>query len=540
MEARFGQDFSRVRVHSDGRAAVSAREVGAHAYTVGHDIVFGSGRYQPGSPGGRSLLAHELTHVVQQQDAVGADAPTSTAADHPLERQAAEVAAGGRFTARLSVRRPVLSRQDAAPAGSARAALAEIQGLPMSELLSALEMLPFGVRSDERAGQAVGGPRLVTAMRVVAAGGGAWLPFKTQHDSELATLPPDQVSDIGAYLQAHDVGGLRTTIPAIAVGNIRANWASRKQDFLAAAGDPSNTLGSGQLYQIWLRYWMDEQAAARAEFEPLDAVERSDLNRYSDKLPKFRAGIRGVFSPGYEAASDRLTAANYFGSYLIGVRDWLETYVDDMHRHVTLEEVNRQAVVLIKAREFRLAILNFVIALAGGPLREAAPQPGKGVNTGKESGRRAPDAPETVLVKDDPAIRARALAQSIGAKGEEVVANLGGAGASHEPKNAINVNNQAVSRKDIPNLVEADGSDIGSLFEPDTIDRVEGHNMAPGVIDWERAAPGSFRVLRSGGRFRYYWRGANADAQACAKALKAAGFADVTVHADVLVTARKP
>lgn len=495
-----------------------------------------------------------MTHVVQQQNAVGTDAPVSTAADHPLEQQAAEVAAGGRFTARLSAGRQVLSRQAATPAGSARTVLAEIQGLPMAKLLPALEMLPFGIRSDEQTGQAVGGPRLVTAMRVVAAGGSAWSPFRTQHDSELAALPPDQVSEIGAYLQAHDVGGLRTTIPAIAAGDIRANWASRKQDFLAAASDPSNTLGSGQLYQIWLRYWMDEQAAARAEFEPLDAAEKSDLNRYSDKLPKFRAGVRGVFSPGYEAASDRLTAANYFGSYLIGVRDWLETYVDDMHRHVTLEAVNRQAVVLIKAREFRLAILNFVLALAGGPVREAAPQPGKGVNTGKdvppgdrdpgghtkEPGQRVPDVPETVLVKDDPAVRARALAQSIGAKGEEVVANLGGAGASHEPKNAINVNNQAVARKDIPNLVEADGSDIGTLFEPDTIDRVEGHNMAPGVIDWARAAPGSFRVLRSGGRFRYYWRGANADAQACATALRAAGFADVTVHADVLVTARKP
>ncbi|MDT5267906.1 MAG: hypothetical protein QOH49_92 [Acidobacteriota bacterium] len=66
MESRFGHDFGHVRVHADARAATSAREVGALAYTVGRDIVFGSGEYAPGTSGGRQLLAHELTHVVQQ------------------------------------------------------------------------------------------------------------------------------------------------------------------------------------------------------------------------------------------------------------------------------------------------------------------------------------------------------------------------------------------------------------------------------------------------------------------------------------------
>jgi outer membrane protein OmpA-like peptidoglycan-associated protein len=67
MEPRFGQDFSRVRVHTDARAAESARAVNALAYTVGRDVVFGSGQYTPGGSAGRKLLAHELTHVVQQR-----------------------------------------------------------------------------------------------------------------------------------------------------------------------------------------------------------------------------------------------------------------------------------------------------------------------------------------------------------------------------------------------------------------------------------------------------------------------------------------
>src|SRR5208283_2498571 len=66
METRFRHDFSQVRVHTDAMAATSAHAVDALAYTVGNDIVFGKGRYDPHSPQGRRLLAHELTHVMQQ------------------------------------------------------------------------------------------------------------------------------------------------------------------------------------------------------------------------------------------------------------------------------------------------------------------------------------------------------------------------------------------------------------------------------------------------------------------------------------------
>lgn len=66
MQERFGHDFSRVRIHADAAGAASARAVNAHAYAVGSNIVFADGRYDPRSREGRKLLAHELTHVVQQ------------------------------------------------------------------------------------------------------------------------------------------------------------------------------------------------------------------------------------------------------------------------------------------------------------------------------------------------------------------------------------------------------------------------------------------------------------------------------------------
>ncbi len=66
MEPRFGHDFSTVRVHTDKRAEMSARAIDAHAYTVGKDIVFGRGGFDSNATEGRRLLAHELTHVIQQ------------------------------------------------------------------------------------------------------------------------------------------------------------------------------------------------------------------------------------------------------------------------------------------------------------------------------------------------------------------------------------------------------------------------------------------------------------------------------------------
>ena len=94
MEGRFGQDFSGVRVHTDGQASESARAVNAHAYTVGDDIVFGSGRFDPASPTGQRTLAHELTHVVQQRSGPVDGTPTGDGIrlSNPADRfeQAAE------------------------------------------------------------------------------------------------------------------------------------------------------------------------------------------------------------------------------------------------------------------------------------------------------------------------------------------------------------------------------------------------------------------------------------------------------------------
>jgi hypothetical protein len=98
MEPAFGHDFGGVRIHTDEKAARSARAVDALAYTVGRNVVFATGQYAPGTAQGRRLLAHELAHVVQQ----GTEQPVPRAVSSPddaLEQaadHAAQAVLGGR------------------------------------------------------------------------------------------------------------------------------------------------------------------------------------------------------------------------------------------------------------------------------------------------------------------------------------------------------------------------------------------------------------------------------------------------------------
>jgi len=97
MESRLGADFSDVRVHTDGKASESARSVQAYAYTVGNDVVFQSDKFAPDSDSGQRMLAHELTHVVQQRSGpvAGTPAPGGIQISNPSDsfEQAAESSA---------------------------------------------------------------------------------------------------------------------------------------------------------------------------------------------------------------------------------------------------------------------------------------------------------------------------------------------------------------------------------------------------------------------------------------------------------------
>jgi len=126
LEPRFGHDFSSVRVHTDGQAAQSARAVNALAYTVGQNVVFGAGQYQPGTTSGNKLLAHELTHTIQQKSFGSSYVPQratliSQPAD-PAETEADQVAnqvlQSGKVNRSINAHEATIQKQDAPGAGS--------------------------------------------------------------------------------------------------------------------------------------------------------------------------------------------------------------------------------------------------------------------------------------------------------------------------------------------------------------------------------------------------------------------------------------
>jgi hypothetical protein len=92
MGATLGDDFADVRVHTDALSGALARSVQARAFTTGADVFFGDREYQPASPQGRALLAHELAHVVQQRGAPTAGEMAVSDPGDALERDAERAA----------------------------------------------------------------------------------------------------------------------------------------------------------------------------------------------------------------------------------------------------------------------------------------------------------------------------------------------------------------------------------------------------------------------------------------------------------------
>lgn len=125
MEGAFGHDFADVRIHQDSAASSSAQSVAATAATVGNHIVFRSGEYSPSTSRGQHLLAHELTHVVQQRQGAVDGTPQGggikvsdpsdrfeTAAEANASRITAQLSAVGLDESRGADAEPAVQRQE--------------------------------------------------------------------------------------------------------------------------------------------------------------------------------------------------------------------------------------------------------------------------------------------------------------------------------------------------------------------------------------------------------------------------------------------
>ncbi|MDN0075092.1 DUF4157 domain-containing protein [Crenobacter sp. SG2303] len=189
MEQRFGYDFSHVRVHTDTRAAKSAQALNALAYTVGRNVVFGAGRFSPDTEAGDGLLAHELTHVVQQRQgrATGLQRrPPWINDSDPLEREADE--AGLRRRGTLSYREamesiiPPRERPPAANLPDARTRVLGAEQAMFDDLRTYMTGLPARLR----------------ALVASGSGGEAWLVADNVYVQSALRVLDQLVTDLAA------------------------------------------------------------------------------------------------------------------------------------------------------------------------------------------------------------------------------------------------------------------------------------------------------------------------------------------------------
>jgi hypothetical protein len=244
MEPAIGADLSRVRVHTGGDSAQAATQLGAKAFTVGNDVHFGSGQFTPGTKEGDRLIAHELTHTVQNGKGVQKKAEGVSQPGEPAEKEADAVA--DHVTDKLHGK-----SDKAAPTVQAQApkiSRAEDKEAPakdpeLEEILAKLK--PFGITFESPPGR--------VALLLVKTGRGQAVTAdeKNQATSAVNSLDPGGFSKVMTALQAFGLldaylkaigedNAKKTTdqmaveVPVPAVGFGRVNQAAVQQHFEAA------------------------------------------------------------------------------------------------------------------------------------------------------------------------------------------------------------------------------------------------------------------------------------------------------------------
>jgi hypothetical protein len=267
FEQRLGYDFSGVRIHTDPNAVQASRDIQAHAFTIGHNIAFNEGAYQPGTTAGRRLLAHELTHVVQQ-GAAGVQRkpwlrpnPQSQVMRHLQSLQ------------RSPNLEPELYRQEIA-AFQQQHSTADIVA-QQQQIMAVRDPIDIGQRDHSRSirrcgggggGGAPGASASTFSSDSFSAGSGGPLTFSGGTFAKLSSpaySPSGKVKVSGgtdAQAKDWEAGFIQTVLSYNAVGhylgspaNTKFSWSTPgpRRDALVAGGepwyDPNNTNGPGKV-----------------------------------------------------------------------------------------------------------------------------------------------------------------------------------------------------------------------------------------------------------------------------------------------------
>jgi hypothetical protein len=385
MEPRFGHDFGNVRIHADAQAADSARSVGALAYTVGQNVFFGENNYSPSTHSGRELLAHELTHTIQQR-AVGAgvslDQPISVEPpDTSFERAADErtVKVGDRSGRIAPLQRIALQRQPAP--------LPEIE-MPAEWAFAADKRKSTWRHYARSQGQADAARirkrgKLITEdrnevtakLRFFEGDAREWYireirpallevtELEERRQREERQLEEQRREEerknregTAAYYKytresqlesaAAEHAKFRENVHNLTRNEIYSQWNAEKQNFIAVASSPDHALNKEQLLEIWRLYWGDQWKASQ-----------SSLFKIKDLKPEERFAAQNRAESQEELANFMLRSIVLAHEFLISA--------EAQGKHVTLDELNKAASDLETFHENMVAASAMILPRGG-------------------------------------------------------------------------------------------------------------------------------------------------------------------------------
>lgn len=368
MEHRLDRDLKDVRVHTDSRADLSARTLGATAYTVGNHIAFAYTNYSPSTQAGQRLLAHELAHVLQQRGEPRAIqcSPAPTQAEAASIRSArvrgqqlaARVRRHGKLSkeVRATINRDLASLDGEAKEaylGQVRPALFHVSNMPEIEMQ--------GDPAPNQPAQAPTKPPETDAERAKREYEGMAAFYSSERESQLES---------NARIQAQ----YRRDVPNMTASDIDREWKRGDDTFVAVASTPGNKLKAEQLVRIWMRHWNDRDEAGKAEEHAILREEAGrDYDAYIRKITRFYESDAGrdAMGPKFRKAVDDQAMALLMRKNVYEVSIFLQTTDDEGKSH-TLEQLDRMAIASEQVKAPFEQIGQAMSMMSGAPMEPDA------------------------------------------------------------------------------------------------------------------------------------------------------------------------
>jgi Domain of unknown function (DUF4157) len=505
FESRLDHDFGGVRVHTGTQAAESARALGAAAYTVGRDIVFGEGRFAPNTQAGRRLLAHELTHVTQQNG------------PNTLARQTVNTNAGGLPTP-TSVQVVVIS-----------GATNDITFYTNQGALR-YQLTLFNVSEGEYdAAVTVKGKNVAFDLGENAPEG---VRFRFQYKVEPGQVDPSQLFAVQSqvHIVVRAAGSGSPTNPSVAklpAGNYVDSFSEVIYDL--------DYNRQGTSLSTWLRVRYADGPTIDINIYSLEETKMSSLE------------ARDAMAQGYVGQGGRIFPLRMNAQTT--PRLWAA-------RGAALEEMEKSNIDFMKLALAGVLVVITLPAMPAGmapegvggaprPMVSRVPRPPGGslppvveeLPPVELPTEQAPgQVPETVAAPEgSPAGNQPPVATEIPQPLIEPLngkVNVGG-GLEQGAADATNLNpikpGSGGPSRGIPNHVKAPFEDIDKVFKPGSAKQIFSNRLRyVDVTDWTRAAQGSAKVIANGGKLHLnVWTSSSAETQVVIDAFAGAGFKNV-------------